>query len=68
MNTRQHNLAVNEFLRRQKEKNTERYKEICKKYPTLTPQQWQQVHQNEIPYSPIERDAIYGTDEAYEEN
>jgi len=63
MNTKQHNLMVNEFLKRAKEKDKELYQEVCKRNPTLTPQRWQSVHQHEVPYSATENDALFGENE-----
>lgn len=66
MNNKTHNQAVQEFMRLCKQNDREKYDEVCKKYPTLSPQQWKQVHEHEFPYSASERDALYGTDESFE--
>jgi hypothetical protein len=66
-NSKFHNQTVNEFLRRSKEMDRKRYDEICKKYPTLTPERWHSIRQHEFPYSDAERDTLYGTNE-YEDN
>lgn len=44
---KEHHRLVNSFLKIEQERNPEKYEELSRNHPTLSPDQWKHVHRKE---------------------
>jgi len=59
----EHNQEVQEFLKKAKADDPDRFKEVCDKYPVLTAKKWKAIRQREITVGLNVEDQLYGKEQ-----